>query len=487
MENNAIVALTNDPDDGLVTKRLSFGEMSQQLNDMQQINPDEVIQALKNPAADNFARALEKMREDCRVRRATIEETAKEQSVSVGEADLRRMKRQFSSLKNTFLHYEVKDEFIAALADGLPNGTEDIQLQQFDEEAERNIALLRDWKAKNAEKQEDIGKLIDELEEMMGKVDEETAKTLDDLVELSKEMRAFDAEMGQMAVDIEPGMDEEECKRVIEEESAKADELEARLLASMTELKSMEGGVPGMRHDLEVARETLEDMKAQHASVGNQNANHKESRRYSSSSAWATETVEMLQAVSGISNVHITQGNMLTCRLQTVYPVRSVIGVQTLRDFESVEHTIELEMSTSNGHVVQGAMAPADVDVADVVHEIRQSHRQPIIEHVLGAIRSKVSGYYHRRALLKHAQETFPDAVPHDDGMHEITCPLVRQTPAAESLRARVRLIGSWPEQDDCAQVISLDGQCDIVTDDIFAKRFDGFVSALESIQAMIQ
>eukprot|EP00889_Picochlorum_renovo_P006927 jgi/Picre1/33957/NNA_001435.t1 len=361
MENNAIVALTNDPDDGLVTKRLSFGEMSQQLNDMQQINPDEVIQALKNPAADNFARALEKMREDCRVRRATIEETAKEQSVSVGEADLRRMRRQFSSLKNTFLHYEVKDEFIAALADGLPNGTEDIQLQQFDEEAERNIALLRDWKAKNAEKQEDIGKLIDELEEMMGKVDEETAKTLDDLVELSKEMRAFDAEMGQMAVDIEPGMDEEECKRVVEEESAKADELEARLLASMTELKSMEGGVPGMRHDLEVARETLEDMKVQHASVGNQNANHKESRRYSSSSAWATETVEMLQAAT----------NRISCSL--------CYSVQTLRDFESVEHTIELEMSTSNGHVVQGAMAPADVDVADIIHGIRQSHRQPIM------------------------------------------------------------------------------------------------------------
>lgn len=56
MENNAIVALTNDADDGLVTKRLSFGEMSQQLNDMQQINPDDVIQALKNPATDNFTR-----------------------------------------------------------------------------------------------------------------------------------------------------------------------------------------------------------------------------------------------------------------------------------------------------------------------------------------------------------------------------------------------------------------------------------------------
>lgn len=413
------------------------------------------------------------------MRRATIEETAQEQSVSVGEADLRRMKRQFSSLKNTFLHYEVKDEFIAALADGLPNGTEDIQLQQFDEEAERNIALLRDWKAKNAEKQEDIGKMIEELEGMMGRVDEVTAKTLEDMMELSREMREFDAEMERVAVDIEPGMDEEECKRIIEEESAKAGELEARLLASMTELKSLEGGVPGMRHDLEVARETLEDMKAQHASVGNTNVKHKESRRYSSTSAWATETVGMLQAVSGISDVHIAQGNILICRLQTTYPVRSVTGVQTLRGFDSVEHTIELEMSTSDGHVVQGTMVPGDVDVAEVVHDIQQSNRHPVIEHVLGAIRTKISGYYHRKALLKHAQDTFPEAEASDEGIHEISCPF-------EGIRARVRLISCWPEQDDCAKIVRLDGQGGMAMDDVCSTRFDGFTSALESIQALM-
>lgn len=36
-----------------------------------------------------------------------------DQADAVGEADLRRLKRQFSSLKNTFLHYEVKTEFLA--------------------------------------------------------------------------------------------------------------------------------------------------------------------------------------------------------------------------------------------------------------------------------------------------------------------------------------------------------------------------------------
>ena len=40
-----------------VTKRLSFGEMSQQLNEMH-IDSNDVIKALKNPCAANFVRCV---------------------------------------------------------------------------------------------------------------------------------------------------------------------------------------------------------------------------------------------------------------------------------------------------------------------------------------------------------------------------------------------------------------------------------------------
>ncbi len=46
-----------------------------------------------------------------------VQEAAVEAAAGVGEADLRRLKRQFSSLKNTFLHYEVKNEFLAGAGD----------------------------------------------------------------------------------------------------------------------------------------------------------------------------------------------------------------------------------------------------------------------------------------------------------------------------------------------------------------------------------
>ena len=57
--------------------------------------------------------ALELLQASTQARFGAVQATAREQAEAVGEADLRRLKRQFSSLKNTFLHYEVKNEFIA--------------------------------------------------------------------------------------------------------------------------------------------------------------------------------------------------------------------------------------------------------------------------------------------------------------------------------------------------------------------------------------
>ena len=179
------------------------------------------------------------LKDACNVRSNTIQETAKEQSVSVGEADLRRMKRQFSSLKNTFLHYEVKDEFIAALADGLPNGTEDIQLAQFEEEANRNIQLLRELKSRNLQKQEEISGLIDQVDAGMKEVSQSSAATLSAMLELQSELEAFEQEIGQLDVEIPPGMTEEECEHAIAEEAVRASELEAELVSITGEIQQL--------------------------------------------------------------------------------------------------------------------------------------------------------------------------------------------------------------------------------------------------------
>ena len=57
-------------------------------------------------------RALEELNSANADRFGRLLDAAREQSAGSGESDLRRLKRQFSTLKNTFLHYDVKEAFI---------------------------------------------------------------------------------------------------------------------------------------------------------------------------------------------------------------------------------------------------------------------------------------------------------------------------------------------------------------------------------------
>ena len=51
---------------------------------------------------------------------ATLENTAKESSTGNGEGDVRRLRRQFKSMKSSFIQCDVKDSFLEALAEGRP-------------------------------------------------------------------------------------------------------------------------------------------------------------------------------------------------------------------------------------------------------------------------------------------------------------------------------------------------------------------------------
>jgi hypothetical protein len=160
-----------------------------------------------------------------------IEETAKEQSDAVGEADLRRLKRQFSSLKNTFLHYEVKEEFIAALADGLPNGTEEVQLAQFEEEVARNVQHLRALKANNEEAQVAICDLIDEIGGVLQGLEGHRLDASEVLARLQQDAERHEGEMAQLPLPppLGEGPDEAQCQEAMAAAAAETRDLEAQI------------------------------------------------------------------------------------------------------------------------------------------------------------------------------------------------------------------------------------------------------------------
>ena len=393
------------------------------------------------------------------------------------------MKRQFSSLKNTFLHYEVKDEFIAALADGLPNGTEEIQLQQFEEEAERTVSQLREWKAKNVSRQEEIAAVIDEVDRMMLEVSEESSKALEELRAVFEEMAEFEAFEREAAIDIEPGMDELACQRAIEEESRRATELESRLIASMDELKSLEDKLPSSRHHVDMMREelrsledavraaeteklTIEDKQKQSTArtmklMAEEGRKVAQQRAWAKASAWAAESTMVLQSISGISDVNM-DGHTLRLTSDIVYPIKPMSKGDALlaANTATVVHAMELEMDKDTGYVVGGRVAPEVAGcrdlVGEVVGDITRMNRSATVEHVLGELRMRIGAYHHRVALID-ARLGAPSAVASiealADDARSFTCDLVRVS-GSDRVRVKLAVTGCWPEEDDRFQVV---------------------------------
>jgi len=443
---------------------------------------------------------LKTFEEHCGIRRTTIEQAAKEQSVSVGEADLRRMKRQFSSLKNTFLHYEVKDEFIAALADGLPNGTEDIQLQQFEDEAQRNIEMLREWKTKNVAKQEEIQGLIDTVDTVMGKVDVETRKAMEDLRVLFDEIAEFEAFERDAAFDIEPGMGEEECRKIIEEESARATELETRLIASLEELKVLEGKAPTMRQELDMLKEEYGDVQSALASVRNEkqssnnstnNVSGEASRQQyarAKTAAWASESISVLQSISGVDIVDMS-GSTVKLNNLTMFPLHSVVKSRAnealvASNMGSVSHSIELVLDEKTGHVIGGSLAPAPPCYPAMIDDIIQStsvqNRHATVERVLGEVRMTLAGYHHRQALIEHdvsAAVESVNSISPDATM--FTCMTL------QGIIVRVEVQSWWPETDDQFKITLVESPKMQDASEITSKLFDDFASLIKSLETL--
>ena len=393
------------------------------------------------------------------------------------------MKRQFSSLKNTFLHYEVKDEFIAALADGLPNGTEEIQLQQFEEEAERTVSLLRDWKAKNVSRQEEIASVIDEVDRMMLEVSEESSKALGELRAVFEEMAEFEAFEREAAVDIEPGMDELACQRAIEEESRRATELESRLIASMDELKSLEDKLPSSRHQVDMMREelrsledavraaetekmTIEDKQKEGTArtmkiMTEEGRKVAQQRAWAKASAWAAESMVVLQSISGISEINM-DGRILRLKSDIVYPIKSMSKGEALlaANTATVAYSMQLEMDENTGYVVGGRVAPEVAGckdlVGEVVGEIIGMNRSATVERVLGELRTRLGAYHHRVALIDArlgARGAIAAIEAIADDARSFECDLVAAS-GGDHVRVKLVMTGCWPEEDDRFQVV---------------------------------
>jgi chromosome segregation ATPase len=174
------------------------------------------------------------LEEGARERFLAVQDIALEQSAAVGDADLRRLKRQFSSLKNSFVHYNMKQHFLASLADGHPMGTEEAHLQGFEADLAKHLENLRAAKASNAEAEQEVEALVGRLVDALNGLEQQRAGVATEVARLAAELRAAEEAAARPlpkvpADDGPEGLDE--CQAALAEAAEEARQLEAQIAA----------------------------------------------------------------------------------------------------------------------------------------------------------------------------------------------------------------------------------------------------------------
>lgn len=432
--------------------------------------------------------ALTILSESCETRSKYITEAATEQSASIGEADLRRLKRQFSSLKNTFTHYEVKDEFIAALADGLPNGTEDIQLAQFEEEAARNVETLRKMKAANEQSQNELASVIAEIHQLLEDINIQNGHTQSIMNQVARDIQEDAVAQEAMPPLPANGADEDSCQGDLTEEAATAQSLEADIIAISNEIADVEAALENEKEEckreeekVSEAEALLEELvqRAQTLAQEELDSTSKDQKvqlennkmvleaketaklkRLRALSAWTEEAISLLQDLGGVvmkGQVETSRkGQPLEIQLTTTYPTAPVISTQDVPvTCSKVEHRLLLDLDPS-GHVVEATLEPADVYIADIVlqHSPEKTIR-PSPGRIVRDIRTRICQVKHRTALIKSASAQFSGIAPSSNSSlaDSFTFPV---TVNAVKFMVKISLEECWPLSIDLPEVVSI-------------------------------
>ncbi|PSC68012.1 hypothetical protein C2E20_8356 [Micractinium conductrix] len=459
---------------GGLTKRLAFDELG--AVDLAGPEPEALIQALRHPTVEGFSRALELLQGTARARFAAVQETAVEASDAVGEADLRRLKRQFSSLKNTFLHFEVKNEFLAELLDGRPHGDEGELLQHFEAEVEASVAHLRQLKAANEEAQGAITQVVGQIAAAHDAFERQRAALTGELARLAAEVGAHEAGAEAHATalpELPEGPGEAECHDALAASAAEARQLEAAIAAAQAEAEELGAAIAAEREEAEALRAQLGDLEGQNAAAGERVESN---ARFLSTAQWCDEVAGTITQLGGLSLLHV-QPDALHLKLVTAYPTAAVRGADP-GPCATADHELSLQLLPGAGNTVYGVtLEPADVEVADIAEAAREGRRPA--DFVVREVTARLGALLHRRALVEEAAAQFDLASSSTDAG------IVRAR-LGSGVEAEARLVGGWPAGPDVVHITQVSGAADAVkAAKAEALRFEGrgLLAALEAVQ----
>ncbi|DBA79147.1 TPA: hypothetical protein ACH3X1_008982 [Trebouxia sp. C0004] len=388
-----------------------------------------------NSCKVRYFRALEHIDSVTSDRFLKLQDATLQQCHETDESDLNRLRKHFKTLKNTFTVYDLKEGFIDGLLQGLPDGSEEDQLYQFEEEMEKNSMLLRQYKSTNEQAQSEVIKMMEELVQTRQQYTTQRDLCAAQLQELHEEQAQYETEQSQMPppLQVDYAALQVECAAALQAETtvqrgcevvyashqANIQELEADMRSAAVALRTLESQVASM--------EEMRKSEAKESQVNHRFVEHMQ---------WCDAMVSALEALSGVSVASVNSDRLeirLTARIDPSQPPPPGASSKTF------EHTLLMQTDSSTSTVQHAELQPEDVDIQDIATAAVAS--QQGASFVVRETQARLRHHLIRNQMLEEASAQF-QLVPStlEDGVFQVQVP--------NGGTANIRVSEEWPNTD---------------------------------------
>ncbi|KAK9824827.1 hypothetical protein WJX81_002831 [Elliptochloris bilobata] len=393
-----------------VAKRLDFQDMSGVLP--QALPRESILQALAEPSVASLRRAFKMVNAMQEARVASVLATAKEQAAGSGESDLRRLRRQFSSLKNTFCLYDTKENFINGLMERLPDGTEEARLQVLEAEVERQVAALKQAKAQNRQAEAAALQMLERLRAAQAEYAAQREALSAQLNDLSSSV----AEANTAAVSAAAARDaavaglgserlDEAAERTkMVAAAAETRVHEAAIVAQEAEAAELQAAIRSEEDELQSLQAQIEHAKAAAAATASKAAAAGPAApRFAGALEWCEGLDALLAALGG---VHLEAVGRDELRLRLAVHADAAWEPALGTAMASAEYGLVLRLQPGGTAVAGASLAPPEVAVDDIVAAAQGRPQAP--GFVVREVRARLAQRARRGALIKDAAASFP-------------------------------------------------------------------------------
>ncbi|KAK9821173.1 hypothetical protein WJX74_004523 [Apatococcus lobatus] len=372
-----------------IVKKLDFGDISLHEPRTEHLRVQEVIQAVAEPSVARLAQAFDYLQASAHPRFVRVQQLARERAGSSSEGDLTRLERQFSSLKNTFIHYDVKDCFLEALQLGFPNGLEDQSLRMAEAELAEAQEQLKFQKRQNDQAQSNLFELTSHLAAAYAAFEQQHKASQDRLAEaaaLEQDIAQQEQALSHVASRSHEDSIEAEARARLSSEATHGQQLEAQISAVEAEVAALRSASAAEKEEVRLLQAQVQSLAAV------QSISQRDTALHEQAAVALHRHEQLIELHAAVGHVRILGVGANVLQLQLAIPCQQASG--------NVMHEHALTITFMAGAMDVKALTLSDVDLdLEPVQRAAVMSDDSSLAYVVAEVRELLIQYYSSRTI----------------------------------------------------------------------------------------